>query len=217
MDPCEARLFGLLASPKMVVRTIPTGGGQAAEHLRVAIEHRLTALCAGDYNGLWEKAMKDNPNANSFNAPMTRGAKRQREGGGAERLPDRTLARVRGLVAEGASKKALQLIHDSSDPAVLRKLQQLHPDSAAPLPLFAADSAVHWEYEDTDTFWGPLIRDSILHFPRASAPGPSGLRPSHLQDALKRLGHGGALISALNSGHRANYRTHTARGCAGQI
>ena len=202
LDPCDERLFGLLAFPKMVLRTIPTGGGQAAEHLRVAIEHRLTAYCAGDYNGLWEQAMKDNPNANSFSAPVTRGAKRQRVGGGSERIPDRTLARVRGLVAEGASKTALQLltstgIHDSSDPAVIQKLQELHPSPAGPLPLFAPDSSVHWEYEDTDTFWCPLIRDSILHFPRASAPGPSGLRPSHLQDALKRPGHGGTLISAL--------------------
>jgi hypothetical protein len=83
------------------------------------------------------------------------------------------------------------------NPEVVLKLTGLHPASIVPAPLFAADRATHWEYEDTDTFWGPLMRDSILHFPRASAPGPSGLRPSHLQDAVKRPGHGNTLISAL--------------------
>ena len=41
------------------------------------------------------------------------------------------------------------------------------------------------------------IREAALRFPRASAPGPSGLRPSHLQDALLRRGGGLGLIRAL--------------------
>ena len=117
-------------------------------------------------------------------------------------MPERTVARVRELVAEGASKKALQLltssgIHDSSDPGVLQRLGMLHPAADGQLPLYARNTATEGEYDEPFPFWGPLVRDSILHFPRGSAPGPSGLRPTHLQDAVKRPGHGNTLIKAL--------------------
>ena len=74
-------------------------------------------------------------------------------------MPERTVARVRELVAEGASKKALQLltssgIHDSSDPGLLRRLGMLHPAANGPLPLYAHHSVTEWEYEDPATFWG---------------------------------------------------------------
>lgn len=51
--------------------------------------------------------------------------------------------------------------------------------------------------KDNDGFWEHLVRDAILRFPRASAPGPSGLRPSHLQDSLRRKGGGLGLVRAL--------------------
>ena len=199
-DPCEARLFGVLAFPKLVLRTVPVKGNNATEQLVLALEQRLHLFQCGDYQSLWDQAMRDNPNANTFSAPVTRAAKRQKTGAGPP--AERTLARVRELVAEGASKKALQLltstgIHDSSDPAVIEHLKRLHPAPDAPLPLYAPGNTTEWEYSDAATFWGPLVRSSILHFPRASAPGPSGLRPSHLQDAIKRPGHGNTLVTAL--------------------
>lgn len=48
-----------------------------------------------------------------------------------------------------------------------------------------------------DGFWDNIVREAVLHFPRASAPGPSGLRPAHLQDALRRRGGGLGLIRSL--------------------
>ena len=30
-----------------------------------------------------------------------------------------------------------------------------------------------------------MVRKAVAHFPRGSAPGPSGLRPQHLSDAIK--------------------------------
>ena len=199
-DPCEARLFGVLAFPKLVLRTLPVKGNNATEQLVLALEQRLHLFQCGDYQSLWDQAMRDNPNANTFSAPVTRAAKRQKTGAGAP--AERTLARVRELVAEGASKKALQLltstgIHDSSDPAVIEHLKRLHPAPDAPLPLYAPGNTTEWEYSDAATFWGPLVRSSILHFPRASAACPSGLRPSTLQDAIKRPGHGNTLVTAL--------------------
>ena len=38
-----------------------------------------------------------------------------------------------------------------------------------------------------------------MRFPRGSARGPSGLRPSHLQDSLRRRGGGLSLIKALGT------------------
>ena len=52
--------------------------------------------------------------------------------------------------------------------------------------------------EDVDDgTWLDLVRQCVTKFPRASAPGPSGLRPSHLQDALRRRGGGLTLAAAL--------------------
>jgi hypothetical protein len=41
------------------------------------------------------------------------------------------------------------------------------------------------------------VKDAIASFPKSSAPGPSGLRASHLQDALRRPGRGAPLVSAI--------------------
>ena len=141
-DPCEAWLFGLLAFPKLVLRTAPSKGSRASEHLQAAMDLRLQLFCLGHYKQLWDQALRECPNANTFTAPVTRAAKRQKTGGG-EKLSERTVNRVRELVGEGASKKALQLltssgIHDSSDPAVIRRLRELHPSAEGILPLYAA-------------------------------------------------------------------------------
>jgi hypothetical protein len=76
---------------------------------------------------------------------------------------------------------------------VWEKLKQLHPlpDS---LP---ADISLDLGDQDIQSFWEPLVKDAITSFPRSSAPGPSGLRASHLQDALRRPGRGAPLVSAL--------------------
>ena len=39
---------------------------------------------------------------------------------------------------------------------------------------------------------------AVGRFPRTSSAGPSGLRPSHLQDSLRRPGQGTDLVSALS-------------------
>ena len=50
---------------------------------------------------------------------------------------------------------------------------------------------------DESGFWEHLVNDAIPRFPRSSDAGPSGLRPSHLQDALRRRGGGAPLVTAL--------------------
>ena len=99
---------------------------------------------------------------------------------------------------EGATRKALNVLtstgtHDPRDPHVLGILQGLHPRS--PIPdgsSFPATVDPCLGDAGEPGFWEHLVREGIQRFPRASAAGPSGLRPSHLQDSLRRPGRGGA-------------------------
>jgi hypothetical protein len=135
---------------------------------------------------------------------QTRGRKRARVTMSEEALPLATVRRMKELVGEGASKKALDILllpgsHDPSDPMVLSGLRELHP-AAPPVDNTGLPATVDpalGDSSDNPGFWEHLVRDAIVRFPRASAAGPSGLRPSHLQDGIKRRGGGLALIAAL--------------------
>ena len=112
--------------------------------------------------------------------------------------------RAQICLAEGSPGKALQQLtspglHDPREPAVWEKLKQLHP-RGPPLLLdsLPADISLDLGDQDTQSFWEPLVKDSITSS-RSSAPGPSGLRASHLQGALRRPGRGAPLVSALAS------------------
>jgi len=89
-------------------------------------------------------------------------------------------------------------VHDPTDPQVWETLKKLHPpgrpvrdDDVPPnLPTSLGDDDLH-------NFWDPLITAAINSFPRGTAPGPSGLRASHLQDSTRRPGRGATLVAAL--------------------
>jgi hypothetical protein len=110
---------------------------------------------------------------------------------GTNPLSSDQLQRVRQLLSEGAAKKALQLLdsvgtHDPWDPFVWNRLQELHPHQKKPLPATLPQQVdPTLADDDTSAFWEKKSWEAVLHFPRASAPGASGLRPAHLQDALK--------------------------------
>ena len=90
--------------------------------------------------------------------------------------------------------------HDPTNPDVIARLKSLHP-TGSPAQLGALPPAVDpvLSSNHDEGFWDTILRDCVLRFPRASAPGPSGLRPSHLQDALRRRGGGLGLVRALAS------------------
>ena len=202
-SPCPSSLFGVLAFPKLVLRPVRVRGKHAAQQQEAALRLRLGLFERGEWGQLWEALTKD------LNPPgvATRAAKRARgDGPGAEEASRR---RVEALVADGAPGKALQNllssgVHDSSDPAVLAKLRELNPAGAPPnatdLPE-RVDPALG--DEEGTAFWEPLVRDSLVRFPRGTAPGPSGLRASHLQDAVRRPGRGALLVTALSKLARA--------------
>ena len=110
-------------------------------------------------------------------------------------LPPSTIATVRGLVEEGAFSKAARHLTseglaDVSDPGVAEKLRDLHPlgpsvDFGDSLPHPGNGPAqLPPDLEDWETF----CFQAISYFPVGSAPGPSGLRPSHLKDCIRKAG-----------------------------
>ena len=168
------------------------------------VQRRLRLFLRADLETLWKEALEEHPDSlNAGGGVQTRQRKRQRV------APDRPLSseqltRIRQQLAEGAAKKALQLLnsvgsHDPWDPHVWNRLKELHPGAKHPLPDdLPASQDPRLSDDDAEGFWEKKVSEAVLHFPRASAPGPSGLRPSHLQDALKRKGASMGLVAALS-------------------
>ena len=198
--PCDHSLFGVLALPRLCLRTVPLKGRFSVTELEMSILRRLDLFRRGDWHTLWGEAAKD---ALLREGVETRASKRARQGAhDADVLDDRTVRRSRQLVGDGAPGKALQSllsdgVRSAQDPAVLAQLQALHPQGPpvtlanlpGGLPPFEDPAAVPWD---------DILRDSIRRFSRASAGGPSGLRPCHLQDATRRAGMGAPLLAGLS-------------------
>ena len=139
----------------------------------------------------------------------------------------RKVRRAKTLIGEGAPSKALQSLlslgtHDASDPAIKAKLESLHPHVPPPdlqsLPASVPDPLGPMDDEE----WAKLTTEAVRSFPRASAPGPSGLRPCHLADSLRRPGRSGALIKSLVALCRLWVegkvpQTHAASWCAATL
>ena len=106
-------------------------------------------------------------------------------------------------MADGAPGKAVQSllsagIHSADDPSVHRTLVALHP-TGIPVAWDELPGVLPLQADPSDLDWGELTRSAVRSFHRTSAGGPSGLRVSHLQDAIRRPGRGAPLVSALGS------------------
>ena len=106
-------------------------------------------------------------------------------------------------VAGEEPRKALNALmshglHNTEDPQVIKTLRPLHLpcDEQLPPSLPTRLEGPMFGPEDLRA-WEELVRSAILRFPRGTAPGPSGLRASHLQDCIQRRGGGAPLVSAL--------------------
>ena len=181
-------LFGVLSLPKLVLRATTMQGKNKVDHLTGTLRSRLGAFLAGDLTRLWDQLIIDHPNALNTGRPETRARKKARTTQGP--VPSHVLAQIRQLLHDGAAKKALQLLnsigtHDPHDPAIWLKLQSLHPAPKTRMPESLPEDLDPQLGDGDAGFWDPLVSDSILRFPRGSAPGPSGLRPAHLQDAVR--------------------------------
>jgi hypothetical protein len=192
----DEHLFAVLGFPKLVLRAQASKGRKGHETQILGIAKRFMA---GDLLSLWTDLQSQDDRSG---APETRSRKRARVELDEGAIPAPLAQRMRQLVGEGATRKALDLLlstgtHDPEDPEVIARLRALHPTAPVP-PMTSRPATLDPQLGDeAEGFWELLVQDSISRFPRASAPGPSGLRPSHLQDATKRRGRGLTLISAL--------------------
>ena len=181
--PSDGSLYALLALPKFVLTPPRVKWRHSKENTIACIKDRLGRFQAGDWAPLWADIAQYAPQ----NRVMTR-SRASTQGDDFAKA-----RRAKFLVGEGAPAKALQTlmshgVHDPSDPAVHAKLVGLHPDSAPPdlsrLPAAVPDPVGALPEEE----WRALVREAVRSFPRTSAPGPSGLRPTHLKDSLRRPG-----------------------------
>ena len=202
VDPSLANLFAVLALPKLTMRSPVVKGRFSHEHLVSTIRTRLRTFISGDLKTLWEDLAAEQDRLLPQGA-QTRARKRARLSQHADAIPAATLRRMRQLVAEGASRKAVDVLmtpgsHDSSDPHVLAKLRSLNPPAQPPdLRSLPENMDPLLGDGEEEGFWNHLVHESIQRFPRGSSGGPSGLRPSHLQDALRRRSGTTSLIQAL--------------------
>jgi hypothetical protein len=79
-----------------------------------------------------------------------------------------------------AAKALLPQQKAAANSSTLEELQQKHP--AAPVPIVPPTRDDH---DPPYLFTSETVQKAISQFDRGSAPGGSGLRPSHLQDMLR--------------------------------
>ena len=198
-DPTADALFGALALPKLCLRTTPARGKHAASEVESSILHRLDLFRQGQWFTLWGEAAKERAQLDLV--VETRAQKRARQEDLGRHIDPGALRRTRTLVGEGAPAKAIQsLLSDgllqAADPQTMRKLEALHP-AGNPVDIPSIPFSVEPFSNPESCPWETLVRDALGRFHRTSAAGPSGLRPSHLQEACKRPGRGTPLLQAL--------------------
>ena len=121
-------------------------------------------------------------------------------------LPRGVTEVIRGLGEEGALAKAAKHlisrgVADARDPEVATRLRELHPEGP-PIALgqgalLPASLDPQLELEPSE--WTRIAVQAIASFPPGSAAGPTGLRPCHLKECLRRPGSCAVLHSGLGS------------------
>ena len=196
-NPTLPAMFALQGFAKLILRPARTVGKYSTDQTVDAVRQRLALLQKGDLESLWTMLKDDRSDGVG-----TRVAKRRRTTV-VDELPQGFVRRLENLVAEGAPKKALTILssagaHDPNDPEVWAKLRELHPGPGADdLSGFPQTVDPGISNDEEGGGWISAVRQAIIHFPKGCAPGPTGLRPSHLQDMLKRKGGGGLLLASL--------------------
>ena len=192
-------LHRLQCFPKLVLRAPKRAGKKHAKQLALDIARRLRLFEANQMATLWVEATTV---VHQAKPTRTRAQVREQQ----EALPKSVVQTIRGLVEEGAlSKAAKHLLStglaDASDPAVVKRLQGLHPN--APPIATGGDTALpdhidpRISTEEDECEWGKLAWNAVTSFSPGSAPGPSGLRPGHLKECLGTAGRGSSLQCAL--------------------
>jgi hypothetical protein len=104
-----------------------------------------------------------------------------------------------------AAKALLPERKSVASASTLEKLQQKHP--VAPVPIVPPTCDAH---DSPYLFTSEVVQKAISQFDRGSAPGGSGLRPSHLQDVLRASSEQAkaALLSELTAFVNRSFHGH---------
>ncbi len=134
------------------------------------MKSRLQRWADGDLVSLWSEALEDARSLakrqSRFSAPTS----------------TRNSRRARHAAQVGRYSKAIQALTSdglaSPSPEILQEMRKKHPQAPPPsVPLDPVPSpAILSE---------PAVLKGVRSFPNASVPGPSGLHPSHLQEAIR--------------------------------
>ena len=170
----------LLMLPSLVLPSPSRGGSSRTRRSTNETRRRCQDWLNGVRLELW-----DPPRQRSFGTPVQ---DRKLQPEASFDLDDRTSTKVHSLIAEGALRRAcaaltadppvppttqvvdeLRLLHPGPTDAHSEELSRLRPVSPGAAP-------------DADV---DQVRRALASFASTSGAGPSGLRPSHLQDALR--------------------------------
>ena len=171
----------LLLFAKWVLQPPPRWGRKHRMGNVRAIINRTTDILDRPLPELWSEL-------NAQQMPRRSNRKRQRQDT-LEQYDDVLEGQLQSLIGEGALGKAAKHlvsegIHDPCDPKVLEILRLLHPQppNGPTIP-----DCPTWGtcLEDDPGIRKQTLKTVIQSFPPGSAPGPSGLRPKHLQDILQ--------------------------------
>ena len=144
---------------------------------------------AGECGELWREAVEWQ-RARKSRQPKKRRRKRAAAAAAVGEIDDeedslevQNAKRCKTLVKDGQYSKAIQALvsHGMAEhtEATLKEMQDKHPAATRPLPPIPVTDT------PPKTFGSLEIVKAALSFRKGTAPGPSGLRPEHLQVAMK--------------------------------
>ena len=194
-------LHALSCLPKLTLWA-PRHKAQTQPHkLAQEVNRRLGLFNAGELSSLWESL-----ETSSTDAGTRRSSRLAKKKEPTDTISPAVLGTIKGLIEEGAFSKATKHLTSEgvvslSDPVVVEKLRNLHP-IGLPVPLGdtfptppLGPSKITGDAEE----WEQWCLNSIARFPAGSAPGPSGLRPAHLKDCIRKAGAARQLRTGLAS------------------
>ena len=171
----EPHYAALIALPKCILFPINRAGIKHRTHAANVIRQRIHQWHEGQQIFLWKSARESASPTTQANPPPLDDPE--------DDTNDQWRDRVRKAAQEGnIHRAALNLLDESPllprTPEVIAALQQLHPPGPPVVPPAASPEVA------PAAFTSAQLIKALKSFPRFSAPGPSGLRPAHLLEAI---------------------------------
>ena len=168
----------LLMAPKCLLGPLPRSGTKHAKQAASILSGRFSRWEQGDLQALWQESTKKRSGKNQHQ-------QNERKMEDLSEFVDPKLNRaITRAVSEGAYSKGISLLSGESRLAevnedTVAKLHLLHP-SGCSIPV----SSSYVDPFAVDNLKIKHVLKALRSFKPLSAPGPSGLRPSHLLEAL---------------------------------